>query len=204
LGSLPGTLSGYGTVVPNDVTADGSVVVGGNGFDWSQWAAFIWTEGTGMVDVDDFLTDNGVPLPPGFDIQSLVGISDNGEVMVGFGQDTYAPFTPRSFVILNLSTGIEEQTAEAVSLRLKAFPNPTRGGTTLAFNMPVTAIVNVKIYDVSGRLIRRIAGEEIQAGPHELSWDGIDASGAKVPSGMYFCRLEAGGQRETQKLTVLR
>ena len=205
LGSLPGTFADYGVVVPNDVTADGSVVVGTNGFDWYQWAGFIWTQEAGMVDLDDFLTDNGVTLPSGFDIQSLTAISDDGTVMVGFGQDMYSPFTPRSFMILNQATGIEE--AEGVgspALQLSAHPNPASGKTTLSFELPQRESVRLAIYDVSGRLVAEIDAGWMSAGPNEIAWDGIDTSGNGVASGIYLCRVEAGKHSAMQRVTVLR
>ena len=205
LGSLPGTMADYGVVVPNDVTADGSVVVGTNGFNWQQWAGFIWTEGRGMVDLDDFLVDNGVTLPPMFDIQSLTAISDDGTVMVGFGQDAYHPWNPRSFIILNSPTGIEDvPEAGAAKPHMSAFPNPMVGATTLALTMPRTGPVSLEMYDVAGRLVRRVADGPLEAGRHEIPWDGRDAAGVDVPSGIYFCRLKVGEHEATSKVTVLR
>jgi hypothetical protein len=205
LGALPGTFADYGVVVPNDVTADGSIIVGTNGFDWSQWAGFIWTEETGMVDLDDFLTDNGVTLPTMFDIQSLTAISDDGTVMVGFGQDMSPPWTPRSFVIDMSPTGIEDvPEAGAVKLNMSAFPNPASGGTTLSFSLPHREDVRLSVYDITGRLVAEIDAGSREAGPHEILWDGRDRSGAEVASGIYLCRLDAGDYHTTGKVTVLR
>jgi len=205
LGALSGTFADYGTVVPRDITADGSVVVGTNGFDWTQWAAFIWTEETGMVDLDDFLVDNGVTPPSGFDIQSLTAVSDDGTVMVGFGQDMYSPWTPRSFIILNSPTGVDDAASAAgAKLHMSAFPNPARTGSTLSFTLSRIESVSLRIHDVTGRLVREIHASDLAAGPHELSWDGTNASGEAVSSGIYLCRLEAGEHSTTAKLTVLR
>ncbi len=205
LGSLPGTLGGYGVVVPNDVTEDGSVVVGTNGFDWYQWAGFIWTEETGMVDLDDFLVDNGVTLPADFDIKSLTGISDDGTVMVGFGQDLDHPWTPRSFIIHTSPTGVvDTPEAGAAKLYMSAFPNPTSEGTALSFTLPQREDVCLSVYDITGRLVAEIDAGSREAGPHEILWDGRDRSGAEVASGIYLCRLDAGDCHSTGKVTVLR
>ena len=205
LGSLPGTMGGYGTVAPNDVTADGSIVVGTNGFNWQQWAGFIWTEETGMVNVNDFLTDNGVTLPADFNIQSVTAISDDGTVMVGHGQDIYGPWTSRSFIIHTSPTGIEDVAeAGAAKLHMSAFPNPANGGTSVSFTLPRRERVSLTICDVSGRLVATIDAGSIQAGPHEILWDGRDRSGAEVASGIYLCRLDAGEYHTTGKVTVLR
>lgn len=206
LGALPGTFANYGTVVPFDATADGSTVVGGNGFDWTQWAGFIWTQESGMVDVDDFLVDNGVPLPTGFDIQELTAISDDGTVMVGFGQDTYPPFNPRSFIITNVATGIDgASTDTGTKLNMSIHPNPARAdGTRFSFSMPQSGSVSLEVYDVAGRLVRKIEASDVPAGMQELDWDGINSAGETVSSGIYLCHLNAGTRHATGKLTVLK
>ncbi len=205
LGSLPGTFADYGCVLPYDATADGSVIVGSNGFDWTQYAAFIWTEATGMVDLDDFLMDNGVALPPMFDIQAITAISDDGTVMVGFGQDMYHPWLARSFIILNSPTGIEDiSEAGAAELHMSAFPNPANGGTALSFSLPSRVDVRLSVYDITGRLVAELDAGSREAGPHTVPWDGRDRSGAKVASGIYLCRLDAGDYHAAGKVTVLR
>jgi hypothetical protein len=205
LGALPGTFANYGNVSCNDVTADGNVVVGSNGFDWYQWTGFIWTEETGMVDVEDFLTDNGLALPPLFDIQSLTAVSDDGTVMVGFGQDMTPPFNPRNFIITNVATGVDDATAAVgAKLHMSAFPNPANAGTTLSFVLPQSERASLAIYDVGGRLVDEVDADLMPAGLNEMEWDGRDSSGAEVASGIYRCKLHAGGHYATKKLTVLR
>jgi len=205
LGALPGTFTYYGTVIPRDITADGGVIVGGNAFDWYQWAGFIWTEETGMVDVDDFLTDNGVTPPPNFDIQTITAISDDGTVMVGTGQDTDYPFMPRSFRILNVATGIDDVVStEASTLQMSAHPNPANRGATLSFSLEAREDVSMCIYDISGRLVAEIDAGPLPAGPNEMMWDGRDSGGEDVASGIYLCRLDAGDCHATGKVTVLR
>ena len=205
LGAVPGTFPGYGTVYPNDVTADGSMVVGYNAFDWSQATGFIWTEETGMVDVEDYLVDNGITLDPWFDIRTLTGVSDDGTVMVGIGVDGEFPFLHRSFIIRSYATGVAGESEEPIAAPLvRAFPNPMVGATTLALTMPRAGSVSLEMYNVAGRLVRRVADGPLEAGRHEIPWDGRDAEGVDVPSGIYFCRVKAGQHEVTSKVTVLR
>ena len=205
LGAVPGTFPGYGAVYANDVTADGSMIVGYNAFDWNQATGFIWTEETGMVDVEDYLVDNGITLDPWFDIRTLTGVSDDGTVMVGIGMDGEFPFYHRSFIIRTYATGVAgESEASIAAPRVRAFPNPMVGATTLSLTMPRTGPVSLEMYDVAGRLVRRVADGSLEAGPHEIPWDGRDGAGVDVPSGIYFCRLNAGEHEATSKVTVLR
>ena len=64
--------------------------------------------------------------------------------------------------------------------------------------------VDVTIYDVSGRLVRRIARGEYTAGYQLAQWDGRDGRGQSVSSGIYFLRSMSGGEKRTLRLSVLR
>jgi probable HAF family extracellular repeat protein len=99
LGALPGTVSGFGDVIGFGLSDDGRVIVGYNQFSFGNSTGFIWTEETGLVDVVDFLADNGIPIDPELDIQGLTAISSDGTTIVGSGQDTFFPFLSRSFII---------------------------------------------------------------------------------------------------------
>jgi hypothetical protein len=64
--------------------------------------------------------------------------------------------------------------------------------------------VRMTIYDVAGRRILESFFPKQGIGSHRLVWGGIDGHGELVPSGVYFCRLTAGGLTQTRKLVLLR
>ncbi|QKK07314.1 MAG: hypothetical protein HND58_03535 [Planctomycetota bacterium] len=81
------------------VSADGTVAVGFNRYGFGPFAnynGFLWTE-TGMVDIEDLLTDNGVDFG-GLDIRGLLDISDDGSIITGWGY--YDGFNVRAFQII--------------------------------------------------------------------------------------------------------
>ncbi|HVO76657.1 MAG TPA: M1 family aminopeptidase [Candidatus Bathyarchaeia archaeon] len=84
------------------------------------------------------------------------------------------------------------------------FPNPFNPVTTIAFSLAGPATVSLRIYDAAGRLVRVLAAEPLSAGRHARIWDGKDASGESVSSGIYFYRLEAGSFSATRKMVLLR
>jgi hypothetical protein len=93
----------------------------------------------------------------------------------------------------------------AASLRLlPGRPNPFSIRTTLRFDLPRGGRVEVRVYDVTGRVVRSLAGGEFAAGSHTLEWDGRDDGGAALQTGLYFCRLEVGAARATQRLVLTR
>jgi len=83
-------------------------------------------------------------------------------------------------------------------------PNPFRNTTNLSFNMPRDGRAVVRIYDVSGRLVRTVDDSYREAGPHQVLWNGSNGSGDAVANGVYFVRLEAAGDSKTRKVVFLR
>ncbi len=84
-------------------------------------------------------------------------------------------------------------------------PNPFNPVTVIPFELPAAARVTLAVHDVSGRLVSRLVdGAVLPAGYHAVRWDGHDARGAVVPSGIYFATLRAGGETITRKMTVIR
>lgn len=103
-------------------------------------------------------------------------------------------------------TGIDDYTprADRVTRLLSPWPNPFNPTVTIPFETAGRGPVEVQIFDVSGRLLRTLSGGDLQAGRHELVWDGRDARGRTVASGVYFCRLRAGIHTEARRIVLLR
>ena len=81
-----------------------------------------------------------------------------------------------------------------------AGPNPSDGRTSLRFSTPAQADVQLTIYDLRGRLVRRLANGTRDVGSHIVDWDGRDREGKSVPAGTYFGQLKVNidGKPETQ------
>ena len=69
-------------------------------------------------------------------------------------------------------------------------PNPFRMATRIAYDLPVQSRVCLNIYDVNGRLVRKLAECRQDAGRYSLSWDGKDRKRRTCPTGVYFCSLK--------------
>jgi len=83
-------------------------------------------------------------------------------------------------------------------------PNPFNPSTTIRFYLPARARVRVEVFDVSGARVARLAEGVYDAGPHRVTWDGTDASGTRVGSGVYLYRLQAGARTLTRKMIVVK
>ncbi len=84
------------------------------------------------------------------------------------------------------------------------FPNPFNPATTIRFSISKEARVTLTIYDVLGREVTTIADEKVPAGQYSYRWEGRNAIGSFVASGVYFYRLVAGDFVETKKLMLLK
>ena len=84
------------------------------------------------------------------------------------------------------------------------FPNPFNPVTRLKFGLKEKGHVRIRIYDVSGRLVRILIDEIRDAGSYETVWDGTNDGGRATASGIYFCRMEAPDYERTLKMVLLR
>jgi len=83
-------------------------------------------------------------------------------------------------------------------------PNPFNPATTLKYHLPAGARdVSLVVFDQRGRQVRELTVETV-AGWHEVVWDGRDASGGRVASGLYFARLRTDGVMEIQKMALVK
>jgi hypothetical protein len=87
---------------------------------------------------------------------------------------------------------------------LPNYPNPFNPSTTISYQLPTPASVELTIYDVLGRKVRSLADGHRQAGHHTTLWNGRDDSGRELKSGVYFCVFETGSQRQTIKMVLSR
>jgi hypothetical protein len=81
-------------------------------------------------------------------------------------------------------------------------PNPFRTETAFRISNPKEGAVGIRIFDASGRLVRRL-DRSLPVGTHEIRWDGRDDRGGNAPSGVLFYQVTAGGVRETRKFIRL-
>jgi len=64
--------------------------------------------------------------------------------------------------------------------------------------------VTIRLYDISGQLIRELVNQYHEAGQYKAFWDGRDSAGAGASSGVYLLRLASGGYNETKKIMLMK
>ncbi len=86
----------------------------------------------------------------------------------------------------------------------EATPNPFNPSTTIAYAIPRAGRVTLRVFDVTGRLVRTLVSGARPAGRHDVTWDGRDAGGRAVASGAYYYRLDAPGYAATRKMMLIK
>lgn len=168
--------------IPGPIPAETPVFSGT--FDWTE-IRFDLSEVTGEVRVRFTFGSDGAVVREGWYLDDLMII----------------PAGPGS----SSASGVE---ATPVRLALHpSTPNPFRGvgeGTLIRFDLPQAGRVQLQIVDPSGRLIRPLLDEALDAGEHRLVWDGRDAQAHPLPSGLYFCVLKSGGEHQARRVLLVR
>ncbi|MEW6753111.1 MAG: FG-GAP-like repeat-containing protein [Candidatus Latescibacterota bacterium] len=108
-------------------------------------------------------------------------------------------------------TAVREARTAAVPQALALqpnYPNPFNSGTTLRFDLPQAAAVELAVYNLAGQKVATLVQGEREAGGYTVTWDGRDTAGRPLGSGVYLCQLRASGQArgqvDTRKLLLLR
>ena len=170
---------------------------------------------------------------PGVGEQShCLSIDENGNVyVVGMTPSSDFPTVPGAYdeshnggrdifvskFDSDLSSGlsIEEETSQSIFSYLQISPNPFRDKTDIRWQpapssgarpgITDNSKISIKIYDVSGRLIRDFPINQFSNSPiNQIVWNGVDNADQKLPSGVYFLEFQFGEHIETQKLLLLR
>ena len=101
-------------------------------------------------------------------------------------------------------TGAETPDVPEASYLSQNFPNPFNPATRIAFGLEAPANVRLRVYDAAGRLVRTLSDGSRSAGHYTEIWDGRNARGELVASGVYFYRLEVGPFTQTRKMILAR
>lgn len=173
-----------------------------------------WTPGQVCVDSTCFIDSIDVAVDAGQ--TATVGVKIDPLFTGGIGQGDYRvtslgdPSLTSLYVVTLVAfvdpVGVDpfaDGPIESVMLRQNV-PNPVRGSTSIEYALPRESDMSLRIYDVTGRVVRTLANGLRPAGLSTASWDGRDESGAVLSSGIYYYRLSSADGTLTRRLTVLR
>lgn len=109
---------------------------------------------------------------------------------------------PATFGAYNHDPALAGVPAADVFVLAAPVPNPFNPSTRISYSLPQASGATLAVYGLDGRLVRVLASGPQAAGRHDTLWDGRDDAGRAVASGNYICRLQAGSQIRSRKLTL--
>lgn len=127
-------------------------------------------------------------------------ITEEIQLSDGFGNNLYPDYTKGAIKIDN-STAVDDDLSplpQAFALD-QNYPNPFNPTTTIGFTLPASGQVTLEVFDILGRRVETLVNVNLEAGRHQVTWDGTDA-----PSGLYFYRLSRDGSSTVRKMTLLK
>lgn len=86
----------------------------------------------------------------------------------------------------------------------EAYPNPFNPRTTIKYDLRRPGAVSLAVFDVAGRLVRRLVDEPKEAGRHEAVWTGLDRQDRPAAAGVYFIRLKTADARDIRRVTLVK
>ena len=186
-----------------------------------------------VVELDTILFSNVLqnylvsanPLSPGVIILSAAGIASAGEsdviavlsvyVTEAFSEATSITITDLSWnegeavelaaeMTINFGLSVDGLQLPDVYALHQNYPNPFNPFTTLRYDLPENAMVNITIYDMMGRVVKTMVNSEQEAGFKSIQWDGTNHAGATVSAGLYLYTIQAGSFHQTKKMILLK
>ncbi|MCK4352226.1 T9SS type A sorting domain-containing protein [candidate division WOR-3 bacterium] len=91
-----------------------------------------------------------------------------------------------------------------IVMLLDNYPEPFNQYTSIKYQLPVRSKVSLKVYNITGRLVKTLFDGENGPGSYTVTWNGKDESGRKLSSGTYFYRIETPNWTSTKKMVLLR
>ena len=123
---------------------------------------------------------------------ATIAVVETGQPAVGIGDNTSSEILARDFTLGH------------------NFPNPFNPETTISLEIGAlvgaqSAVSSLKIYDMLGREVKTLFERRLAPGTHQVKWDGTDAGGTPVASGVYLYRLQVGNKvAQTRKMMLVR
>ena len=186
-------LESVGATGPDDIYAAGTYAPTGG----IQVPLLLHYDGVSWTDVS---------LPPtGGSYEWLLGVGTTPEGGVWVVGQYYDGTTtePIAFVKAAAPTAVEETGGTFRSRLGSSAPNPFRFGTSVSIFLDQSGPVRLRLWSVSGRLVRTLAQREMGSGSHVVDWNGLDSHGRPVAAGVYFYDLSVGG-RQVARQEVIR
>jgi len=194
-----------------------------------QWEESTDPDGDSLVYLFDIFTVTGIGLPHftfyytdtllqthlqlsyAYIADSIVAIAESDTlqafwwVYASDGLDSiFAQGEPGIFIDAREYLAIDNGILPDAFMVYPAYPNPFNPVTTLRYDLPEDAPVNITIYDMMGRQVKTLINNQQSAGSKLIRWSATNQSGRPVSAGLYLYRIQAGKFNQTRKVVLLK
>ncbi len=139
-----------------------------------------------------------------FDVDAAAAAGDLGYIDIWLTTVTGDSALVEVELVAGTVTGAETDATPKIAVLYQNYPNPFNPSTSIEFSLPAREQVSLKVFDVSGRLVRTLVDGPLSNGPHKYTWDGRNERGSSVASGVYFYVLRSDSIRQSRKAVLLR
>lgn len=157
---------------------------------------YTWRDGFSFYELDSALDTVWTFPVENWNLSDALELVDSSLVIVG--RNPSGSYIARTEPNLILSTSLPIQAPSDIALH-PAYPNPFNPNTTITFDLAREMNVTLTAYDILGNQVATLVNSSMSTGTHEVTFNATN-----LPSGIYFCRLEAGTFSQTQKLMLLK
>ncbi|OQY29959.1 MAG: hypothetical protein B6244_01485 [Candidatus Cloacimonetes bacterium 4572_55] len=165
----------------------------------SGWGRFAMYENIGSPETAIFIRHMSYPPPEsGSDVTPTAGDVDGDgwvDIMAGDHRGGVRLFLNR-FWTVDIET--EDRNLSSKSF-LSSFPNPFRQATTISYSLATAGWVDITVYNTAGQFIRQLKQGHQKGGDHTIQWDGRDAVGNQMATGVYLCRVTIEPKSESEQ-----
>jgi len=166
--------------------------------------------GSGPLAVMHFTVDPASPDTMILIDTTTVGLITNTEFQLTDldGGVRFTPLFTPGIVEIKTSTDVEDITPDGLlpdSYALaQNYPNPFNPSTQIELSLPTASHVQLEVFNVLGRTVRRLIDQKLPAGVHRIEFDGRSDRGNRVASGVYFYRIKAEDFVQSRKMILLK
>ncbi len=123
---------------------------------------------------------------------------------ISLNNSRLAGFNGVSIPVTERSTVIDFDVMPSSYALHQNYPNPFNPETDIKFDLPDAGLVQLVIYNITGQKIRTLVSDNLEAGFHQIRWNGTNEYNEPVATGMYFYQLTAGNYHATKKMVILK
>ena len=144
-------------------------------------------------------------------VNRQIALDERGEYTFYLGTRNYVATEKelRFWLIVGTESFVQDEASRLIDLPTQAalyqnYPNPSNPSTIIRYDVAGPGQVSLRIYSVTGALVKVLEARQRDRGRYEVGWNGQNDRGERVGSGIYFYRLTAPGYSRTRKIVLVR